>query len=86
MSGMRGTTNTASPAQVRVFLRAESAEELVRLQLLTNTKLMGRADYTDIQFVDGFWYAWFLVDVDRYPFVLKELNGTLTRTRRQRTS
>lgn len=84
MTGMLGTVNTARPSQVRVFLKADSAEELVRLQLLTNTKLMGRADFTDIQFVDGFWYAWFLVDVDKYPFVLKDLNGTVTNSRRSR--
>ena len=34
---------------------------------------MGRADFTDIQFVDGFWYAWFLVDVDQYPTLMKQL-------------
>jgi hypothetical protein len=82
---MLGSVNTAKPSQVRVFLRADSAEELVRLQLLTNVKLMGRADYTDIQFVDGFWYAWFLVDVDKYPEILEGLNGTKSRTRRPRT-
>lgn len=85
MTGMLGTVNTARPSQVRVFLKADSAEELVRLQLLTNTKLMGRADFTDIQFVDGFWYAWFLVDIDKYPFVLKDLNGTASKPSRQRT-
>ena len=82
---MVGTQHDARPSQVRMFLRAVSAEELVRLQLLTNAKLLGRADYTDIQFVDGFWYAWFLVDIDKYPEILKGLNGTVTRTRRPRT-
>lgn len=68
-----------------MFLKADTAEGLVRLQLLTNTKLMGRADYTDIQFVDGFWYAWFLVDIDRYPELLGAIDGTESRARRPRT-
>lgn len=67
-----------------MFLRADSPEGLVRLQLQANAMLMGRADFTDIQFVDGFWYAWFLVDVDRYAGVLEKLNGNVTGARRPR--
>lgn len=70
MSGMLGTVVQANPSLVRMFLRADSAEELVRLQLLTNVRLGGQASYTDIQFADGAWYAWFLVDVDRFPEIL----------------
>lgn len=68
---MMGTRVTASPSQVRMFLRADTPEELVSLQLQTNLLVKGRADYTDIQFVKGSWYAWFMVDVDRYPEVLR---------------
>lgn len=82
---MIGTVQDGRPSIVRMFLKASSAAELVGLQLLTNAKLLGRADYTDIQFVDGFWYAWFLVDVDKYPQLLEGLNGIKSNTRRSRT-
>ncbi len=73
---MMGTRVTASPSQVRMFLRADSAEELVRLQLQTNLRLKGRADYTDITFADGQWYCWFMVNVDNEGMQLfEELNG-----------
>ena len=68
-----------------MFLRADSAEMLVRLQLQTNVRLMGRANFTDIQFVDGLWYAWFLVDIDRYPELLKGVYEPEPRARRSRT-
>ena len=82
---MVGTVVSGRPSQVRVFLRADTAEELVRLQLLTNAKYLGMFDYTDIQYVQGKWYAWFLVDVDRAPDILKGLNGTQSNARRSRT-
>ena len=70
-----------------MFLRADSAEMLVRLQLETNIQLMGRADYTDIQQADdGKWYAWFLVDVAQYPKFLKGINGAVSNARRPRAS
>lgn len=86
---MIGSLVNSRPSLVRMFLRADSPEGLVRLQLQTNVALMGRADFTDIQFVEGFWYAWFLVDVDQYPNVMKQLetvNGASGSTSRQRTS
>jgi len=67
-----------------MYLRADTADGLVRLQLKVNQLLMGRADYTNIQFADGFWYAWFLVDVDQNPEVLK-INGAISGSNRQRT-
>ena len=71
---------SSKPSLVRSFLRADSAEELVRLQLQMNVMLMGRADFTDIQFVDGFWYAWFLVDVDLHPTIIGGIYGTVSST------
>lgn len=68
-----------------MFLKADSAEMLVRLQLQTNVRLMGRADFTNIQFVNGFWYAWYLVDIDRYPELLKGIYEPKPGTRGQRT-
>ena len=79
---MQLTGDTSSrPSLVRSFLRADSAEMLVRLQLQMNVALMWRADFTDIQFVDGFWYAWFLVDVDTHPEILKGIYGPVSSTR-----
>jgi hypothetical protein len=72
MSAMMGSRVTARPSQIRMFLRADTPVGLVRLQLQNNIKLMGRADYTDIQFVNGQWYCWFMVDIDQNPQVLKQ--------------
>lgn len=77
MSGMLGTVVQGNPSFVRMFLRADTAEKLVRLQLLTNVRLGGQANYTDIQFADGFWYAWFLVDIEKFP---EMLNGSESST------
>ena len=77
--------NKSSPSLVRAFLRADSAEMLVRLQLELNVALLGRADFTDIQFADGYWYAWFLIDVDQNPEIIEGImNGTISSPRRQR--
>jgi hypothetical protein len=57
-----------------MFLRAGTAEELVRSQVNVNVLVMGRAEFTDIQFVEGQWYAWFLLDIDAVsPNVLQTL-------------
>ena len=76
--GMMGTRVTAKPSQIRMFLRADSAEELVRLQLQTNLKVKGRADFTDFTYVEAekTWYCWFMVDIDQHGLDLfEELNG-----------
>lgn len=84
---MMGTgTASASPSKIKMFVRARSAEELVISQLQTNTLLRGQASYTDIQNVDGIWYAWFLVDVDQHREILEAINGDLSDTMRQGTS
>ena len=73
---MMGSRVTALPSQVRLFLRARSPEDLVRKQLELNIAVKGRIDLTDIQFVDGQWYGWFMIDVDQHAEVVKELlNG-----------
>lgn len=82
---MIGTsTQSSSPAEIRMYLEAASPQELVSLQLQTNILLMGQADFCDFQFANGKWYCWFLVNVDKHPQVLKGLNGTVTSARRQR--
>lgn len=75
---MMGSRVTARPSQIRMFLRAATPEELVRLQLQTNLQLKGRADYTDFSFADGQWYCWFLVDVDNNPEIASFLDGSTT--------
>jgi hypothetical protein len=70
---MMGSRVSSRPSQVRMFLRADTPEELVRAQLRNNIFLKGRADYTDVQFVDGQWYCWFLVDVEQNRVFLKQL-------------
>lgn len=70
---MMGTRVSARPSQIRLFLRADSAEELVRLQLQTNFRLKGRADFTDITFANDQWYAWYMVDIDNHQDLLGEL-------------
>lgn len=77
---MIGTLTEGRVSLIKTFLKADTAEGLVRLQLQTNVAVRGQAHFTDIQFVDGFWYAWFTVDIDRFPEFIKVLNGTLTNT------
>lgn len=71
-----GGASTARPSQIKMFIKAKTPESLVKKQLDLNLKLMGQASYTDISFVDGFWYAWFLVDVDKYPGVIGVFSGS----------
>jgi hypothetical protein len=66
-----GSGKESSPALIRMFLEADTARELVGLQLKVNILLKGRADYTDFSNVDGKWYCWFAVDIDKNPEVLK---------------
>ena len=72
---MQGSLRNSSVSQIKFFLRADTAEELVRLQLDLNVKLMARADFTDITFAKGKWYAWFLIDIDKFPEV-SAITGT----------
>lgn len=75
MSMIGSGTYSASPSKVRMFLRADTAEELVRLQLQTNLFLKGQANFTDFQFVKGKWFCWFLVDVAENQKFLEQVNG-----------
>ena len=76
MSMMIGGAGPARPSQIKMFLKAKTPEGLVQKQLDLNLKLMGQASFTDISNVGGQWYAWFLIDIDRYPIVIEELNGS----------
>lgn len=75
MSMMIGGAGDSRPSQIKMFLKAKTPEALVQKQLDLNLKLKGQASFTDITRSDGFWFAWFLIDIDRYPIVLEKLNG-----------
>ena len=83
---MMGSRVTSRPSQIRMFLRAGSAEELVRLQLQTNLQVKGKANFTDFHTINGQFYCWFLVDVDQHPEFLEQLNGNTEDTVRPGTS
>lgn len=76
MSMMIGGAGSSRPSQIKMFLKAKTPEALVQKQLGLNLKVKGQASFTDINFVKGFWYCWFLVDIDRYPQVIEELHGS----------
>ena len=71
-----------SPSNIRMFIRASTPEVLVRKQLAVNIAVKGQADFTDITFADGKWYAWFLVDANKHQDVLETINGTTNNTMR----
>ncbi len=73
---MQGQGTIAKPSHVRMFLRADSAEKLVSLQLQLNTLIQGQASFTDITYVNDLWYAWFLIDFDEYGEAVIALNGS----------
>lgn len=62
------------PSKLRVpeYVSAESPDGLRRAMLLTNVEHRGQMTYTDIQHVDGVWYAWY-VPIDARPVDTKEL-------------
>ncbi len=46
------------------FIKASSPDLLREAMLLNNLKLQSEIKYQDIQFSDGYWYAWFYEKVD----------------------
>ena len=56
---MSGVGNSLS---IPNFIKAGSPLGLHRLMLMNNLKSGNRYKYQDIQFVNGFWYAWFYED------------------------
>lgn len=64
--GMQGSGHTSSVTEIRAFLRADTAEELVRLQLANNLKFRSKFSYTDFSFVKEKWYCWYLIDIEDF--------------------
>ena len=48
---------------IKRFIKAKTAEDLEQMMLVTNQSLGSSFDFEDIQFVKGFWYAWFYADI-----------------------
>jgi hypothetical protein len=46
------------------YLRARSPQGLRRLMLLNNIKRGLQVSYFNIQFVNGYWFAWYNIEVD----------------------
>lgn len=70
-----GSAHKGRVSEIRLFLEADSPQGLVRLQLQTNMRLKGQASFTDFTFADGKWFCWYMVDVDKYPDLLKQAQG-----------
>lgn len=47
------------------YVKAKSPDGLIRAMLANNVKLKAFVGYFDIQFVNGFWYAWFTIDIEK---------------------
>ena len=75
MSMIGSGGHSASPSSIKLFLRADSPEELVQKQLDVNLAIKGEISLTDITFADGEWVGWFLIDIDKYRSILGDLNG-----------
>jgi hypothetical protein len=60
-----GFARPPSLVDVPHYVRAKSPEGLIRAMLANNVKLKAYVGYFDIQFVNGFWYAWFTVDIEK---------------------
>lgn len=48
------------------FIKASSAEKLQEALLMNNIRLKSEVKYFDIQFADGYWFAWYYDKVDLY--------------------
>lgn len=72
--GMQGSGAYSSITEIRMFLRADSAEALVRQQLMNNVKFGSQFSYTDFTHspIDKKWYCWFLIDMQ----VFQEKSGS----------
>lgn len=46
------------------YIKAKSEQGLRKLMLQTNLKTRMEYRYFDIQFTNGYWFAWFYQDID----------------------
>ena len=45
------------------YVKARTADQLVRVCFENNARMKAFVNYHSIQFVNGYWYAWFYMDV-----------------------
>lgn len=60
-----GFARPPSLVDVPHYVKAKSPDGLIRAMLANNVKLKAYVGYFDIQFVNGYWYAWFTIDVEK---------------------
>lgn len=60
------------------FLKHRSPEGLRKLMLTNNIKLGQQVNYISIQFVSGYWFAWFYQDIgfqEQYDKAMQNVKG-----------
>lgn len=60
-----GFARPPSLVDVPHYVKAKTADGLIKAMLANNVKLKSFVGYFDIQFVNGYWYAWFTVDLEK---------------------
>ncbi len=55
------------------FIKASSPDLLREAMLSNNLNLKSEIQYQDIQFADGYWYAWFYQKVDYFDQIKKNI-------------
>lgn len=63
MAGGAYFTKAPSLSDVPNFVSAESPQGLRRAMLKNNLKLKAFVNYSNIQFANGRWFAWYVVDI-----------------------
>jgi hypothetical protein len=68
-------SETARLDKIPSFVKARTPEGLRRVMLINNIKNAMQFVYHDIQFVNGFWYAWYYEQTDFSEVVNANNNG-----------
>lgn len=59
---MTGFVRPPSLVDVPHYVKARTPDALIKAMLQNNMRLKAYVNYFDIQFVNGSWYAWYLID------------------------
>lgn len=60
-----GFARPPSLVDVPHYIKARTPDALIRAMLANNVRLKSYVSYFDIQFVNGQWYAWYTIDIER---------------------
>jgi hypothetical protein len=60
-----GFVRPPSLVDVPHFIKARTPEALKRAMLDNNVRLKAFVGYFSIQFVNGYWYAWYTIDIEK---------------------